>query len=69
MCGVVPRDLGKVDLHTIDLSQNKLGGTLTTEVGLLQNLRILRLSQNRISGTIPSELGLLHNLEVKNAQK
>ena len=49
----------KVDLY---LFENKLNGTIPTELGLLSNLEWLDLFKSQLTGTIPSELGLLSNL-------
>ena len=39
-----------------------LGGTLPSEIGLLQNMTKLTLSGTDMTGTIPTELGLLSGL-------
>ena len=49
----------KAELH---LFENKLNGTIPTELGLLSNMEQLDLYSNQLTGTIPSELGLLSNL-------
>ena len=48
------------NLSYIDLSHNRIGGTLPTELGEINNLRTLTMSHNRLEGTIPTELGLLN---------
>jgi Leucine-rich repeat (LRR) protein len=47
----------------LNLSSNKLTGTIPTELGNLSNLEYLNLSWNELSGTIPTELGNLSNLK------
>ena len=42
--------------------QNKLYGTMPSELGLLTNLEVLSLANNRLTGTIPIELGALQSL-------
>uniref|UniRef100_A0A0E0F6L1 Uncharacterized protein n=1 Tax=Oryza meridionalis TaxID=40149 RepID=A0A0E0F6L1_9ORYZ len=49
-------------IHFIDLSWNKLSGTLPTWIGDLGNLLILRLSHNIFSGDIPTSITLLSEL-------
>lgn len=46
----------------LDLSDNKLKGTLPIELGNLPYLEILYLSENQLNGPIPAELGALSNL-------
>ena len=50
----------------IDLSSNKLSGTLPSDIANLTFLRSLVLFQNEISGQIPSSIGNLKNLEQLN---
>jgi hypothetical protein len=47
----------------LDLKDNHLTGTLSTELGLLKRLRRLHLLGNDLVGTVPSHLGNLTNLE------
>ena len=49
-------------LQELDLSSNRLTGTIPTELGNLSSLTELGLSHNRLDGTIPSKLGGLSNL-------
>ena len=51
----------KEELYLYD---NKLNGTIPTELGLLSNMGWLSLYWNQLTGKIPSELGLLSNLEL-----
>ncbi|XP_021766121.1 protein MALE DISCOVERER 1-like [Chenopodium quinoa] len=51
-------------VHMLDLSGLSLEGTLTPELGYLDNLRSLILRGNRLSGAIPVEFGCLTTLEV-----
>ncbi|MCK4761733.1 MAG: fibronectin type III domain-containing protein [Candidatus Aminicenantes bacterium] len=58
-------DAGKLKkLHTLDLSNNRLSGTIPAWIGQLRGLRKLDLRYNRLSGGIPAWIGNLKNLEV-----
>jgi hypothetical protein len=46
----------------LDMSVNRLLGSLPTEMMRLTSLQILRLTNNDISGTIPTEIGGMQNL-------
>lgn len=46
----------------LDLRDNGLEGSISTEIGTLLSLRDLDLSHNRLTGVIPSELGELNAL-------
>ena len=46
----------------LNLSENELNGTISSELGHLTHLEVLYLSENQLSGTIPSALGVLSNL-------
>ena len=59
--GVTTDGSGRVT--EIDLANNRLSGTIPSELGRLSNLRGLWLAENRLSGRIPPELGNLSNLE------
>ena len=50
------------NLSEINLSGNKLDGSIPGEIGLLSTLRVLDLRNNFISGPIPPEIGNLSNL-------
>ncbi|CAN4122262.1 unnamed protein product [Withania somnifera] len=50
-------------LDYLDLSMNKLSGTIPHEIRKLTNLVYLDLSVNQISGTIPPQIGSLTKLE------
>lgn len=54
---------GKTNTQELDLSNNKLEGSLQAEVRQLQSLRVLNLSNNQFTG-VPAEVGQLKNLEV-----
>merc|ERR1712151_119466 len=47
----------------LSLRLNKLNGTIPTELGTLNNLRLMFLSSNYFTGSIPSELGGMVNLQ------
>ncbi len=53
----------KASTEELDLSNNKLEGSLQAEIRHLQNLRILDLSDNQFTG-VPAEVGQLKDLEV-----
>ena len=53
---------GKV--HSIDLSDNGVDGTIPAQIGHLEGLQELKLNKNSISGTLPTELGKLKFLRV-----
>ncbi len=53
----------KTDLDELNLSHNNLNGSLPSEVGRLQNLKVLNLSNNNFTG-VPAEIGSLKNLEL-----
>lgn len=44
---------------TLDVNQNRLNGTIPTEIGRLRELLLFRPRLNRLSGAIPSELALI----------
>ena len=58
--GVTTDESGRVT--ELDLSQNKLSGSIPPELNNLTRLERLYLSENRLSGAIPAELGNLVNL-------
>ena len=59
--GVRVDDGGRVT--ELNLSGNRLTGTVPRELGGLANLKRLSLGDNRLTGTIPPELGDLTNLK------
>jgi Leucine-rich repeat (LRR) protein len=54
---------GRTNLHTLDLSYNKLTGSLQAEVRKLSALRVLDMSHNAFTG-VPAEVGQLAQLEM-----
>ena len=59
--GVTTNRSGRVT--ELDLSENKLNGTIPAALGNLTYLEALDLSKNQLKGNIPPELGNLANLE------
>lgn len=50
-------------LVNLDLSSNQFYGTISTEIGLLRQIRYLFLSNNTLTGFIPTEIGKLSRLD------
>lgn len=46
------------------LFDNKLAGTIPSEVGLMANLELFGVGGNSLNGTLPTEIGVLSNLQV-----
>ena len=64
LTGTIPY-FGKMSsLANLDLSENSLGGSLSTEIGLLRSLTEFVVHSNQMEGTLPTELGSLSNLVV-----
>lgn len=65
LSGTLPQGLGGMrSLQHLDLSENGgIGGTLPSELGLLQRIRILKLNDNAFEGSIPKEVFELRNLK------
>lgn len=55
----------QTDLQELDLSNNKLTGSVQAEIRYLQNLVSLDLSNNMMTG-VPAEIGQLQNLQYLN---
>lgn len=55
--------IGCSHLNFIDLSNNKLNGTIPKQLGSCSNLTIVNFQRNNLTGTIPSELGELKDLQ------
>ena len=51
-----------MNLVRLDVSNNKLGGPIVTEIGLLSHLEVLHLNDNHLSGEVPTEIGKLTHL-------
>lgn len=50
---------GNGEVIALNLTMNKLGGSLPTEIGALRDLRVLDVGQNAIEGKIPRNIGNL----------
>ena len=53
----------RTDLEGLNVSHNKLTGTIQSQIGQLTNLKILNASDNQMTG-VPAEVGQLKNLLV-----
>ncbi|GLJ41951.1 hypothetical protein SUGI_0868540 [Cryptomeria japonica] len=60
-----PRPYPKIwsSFKVMDLSHNKLSGSIPQAMGLLQGLVALNISNNNISGSIPESMGQMVNLQ------
>jgi Leucine-rich repeat (LRR) protein len=59
LTGSIPRDLFvglKASLQWLDLSYNRLSGTIATEIGQMIRLRTIDVMANMISGSLPDEM-------------
>ena len=55
--GSIPNNLYKCEeLEWIDLSRNRFFGTISSEIGNLRELKIIKVNENIISGSIPSTM-------------
>jgi Leucine-rich repeat (LRR) protein len=63
--GVSKCDGGGMVTH-LELSSNRLVGTLPLELSHLRMLQVLDLSNNGLYGTLPKQIGLFQELEVLN---
>ena len=54
---------GNGRVHTIDLRDNGLTGSIPPEIGSIERLVVLSLQDNHLTGSIPPELGKLALLE------
>jgi Leucine-rich repeat (LRR) protein len=64
LTGTIPDELygPQGALQILELTSNRLNGTLSSLVGNLQALRVLNLADNGLTGPIPTELGRLPTL-------
>lgn len=53
----------KYQTGALNLHENRITGSLSSNIGKLTNLEQLSLFNNELTGTIPSELGLLLSVE------
>ena len=51
-------------LRSLDLSGNRLSGTIPLTIARLSSLEVLRVDGNQLTGALPSQLSLLANLTV-----
>jgi Leucine-rich repeat (LRR) protein len=58
-------EVSVIDGHVIslDMDNNSIKGTISTEIGNLTNLQYLGLANNQLTGNIPTEIGNLTNLQ------
>ena len=54
------------NIHTLNVSNNNLNGSIPAQIGVLSNLVVLDLSANKLSGIIPSEITQLIGLHDLN---
>jgi hypothetical protein len=69
LSGTLPKELGTATQSyltscatcgmMLELSRNRISGTIGKGIGALKGLQYLWLDRNRISGTLPTELGML----------
>ena len=50
----------------LDLSNNNLKGALPTEIGGLNNVRVINFFKNELTGVIPASIGDMKSLQVLN---
>jgi LRR receptor-like serine/threonine-protein kinase ERECTA len=68
LTGFLPTELGQLTLlHSLDLSENKFGGTLPTELNALSSLTTFAIHQTkgRITGNLPA-FDVFPNLKLLN---
>lgn len=61
--GAIPSLSGLVSLEELDLSNNKLEGSIPVSLGSLANVKIINLWNNQLTGTIPSNFTSLSSLQ------
>nr|DAD32254.1 TPA_asm: hypothetical protein HUJ06_011105 [Nelumbo nucifera] len=68
--GPIPMEIKNLaELQELKQGENRLNGTIPSEIGLQSNLRILELHENPFHGPIPSSIGSLRMLERLNLLK
>jgi len=56
------------EVDVLELGANMLGGSIPSEIGLMQYLKVLNANNNFLSDELPTELGLLTSLETLHLQ-
>ena len=64
LSGSISEEINNVSsmLLRIDISNNRLSGSLPSSIGRLSALRILLIHGNQLSGNVPPEIGRLMNI-------
>ena len=64
LSGTIPHTIGKLHktLQILDMSINKISGTLPPALGVVREMRELNLYFNRLVGPIPAEMGLMRKM-------
>ncbi|XVF82624.1 hypothetical protein PTKIN_Ptkin16aG0064100 [Pterospermum kingtungense] len=54
--GTIPLEIGSLNVISISLSDNELGGSIPATIGRIKNLQFLDLDENKLKGSIPLDL-------------
>jgi len=65
MSGTIPEGLYDITrtMRHIDLYNTKMSGTISSKIGQLTKLDVLRISDCEFTGALPTEMGLMRGLE------